>query len=142
MSALADIEDALISRLEGLTHLGNPAFRVVRGMMISGNDRFPRAVLRETKPAAYVSFRSLFFDDVTLSAIRFFSLYLTAESLRDQHDARHDTGNVPGMFRLVQLVNDDLDGATIATDFTALLAGGTTSSADALRRRSSDAIQR
>jgi hypothetical protein len=34
------------------------------------------------------------------------------------------------MFGLVQLVNDDLDGATIATDFTALLSGGKTTSAD------------
>jgi len=34
------------------------------------------------------------------------------------------------MFGLVQLVNDDLDGATIATGYTALLSGGKTTSAD------------
>ena len=73
MSALADIENGLITRLEGLTHLGNPAFRVVRGLMISGNEKFPRAVLRETKPAAYVSFRSIFIDETLQSTIRFFS---------------------------------------------------------------------
>lgn len=130
MSALGDIEDALVSRLGNLTFGGNPAFRMVRGQMISRSDAFPKELLRGPMPAATVSFRSLFFDDTLLSTVRFFSIYLASRNLRDQHDARHDADGSAGLFTLVESVNGDLDGATLATSFTSLLEGANTPTAD------------
>jgi hypothetical protein len=110
---------------------GNPAFGTVRGYMIARSEQFPKSVLRDRTPACYVTFRSTFDDPDLLTLVRYFSVYVAVRNLRSQDDARHDVGNVPGMFSLIKVVNDELDGASLPDSQTSYLSGVSTMSADA-----------
>ena len=130
MSTLGTIENTFVSKVQALTYAAEPAFNTVRGHMIARNDTLPKAILSERMPAAYICFRSMFFDSDTLNLVRYFSVFVAARNLRRQDDTRHDVGGAPGLLTLLELVNDELDGLSMGDTYS-LMSGASTASADA-----------
>ena len=88
MSELVNLENGIVSQLSGLEYDGGAAVATVRGYGAPRSDTPPVPLLRERMPAAYVCFRSSFYDWDTFSEARYFSVFIAARSLRAQDEAR------------------------------------------------------
>jgi hypothetical protein len=130
MSVLGDIENALVSRLEGITIGNEAAFASIRAAMVGRDVKWPDALLRERMPAAQVAVRSLFVDPEVWQLIRYVAVFIAARSERSQDEARHGGVGGPGLFALIEAVNGELDGASLPGGMASLLTGASTVRAD------------
>lgn len=111
MSALSELEDALVARLEDAMYGGEPAFATVQG--VSGGNRVAlRAALRrERMPAAYVAWlrENAAAEGGAARRGSEFAVLVAERVLRLGSDPRHGDGSSIGVFALLEVVRGRLD---------------------------------
>ncbi len=111
MTALADIENALLQRLSMLRVGTAEAFKTIDGLAGTGTTRLMAWLRRRPKPAALVRYAGRKRTS-TGQAVQL-SLYVAAEGLRGDGEARIGGDDVNGMHPLLDLLREALDGATL-----------------------------
>jgi hypothetical protein len=114
MTALADIESALMQRLSMLRTGTAGAFKTIEGLGGQSKARATECLQARRKPAAVVRYAG---RKVSSSGEQTeFTIYVACESLRGSGEARTGGDGVLGMHPLLDLARGNLDG-------TALLCG-------------------
>jgi hypothetical protein len=111
MTALADIETALLQRLSMLRNGTAGAFKTIDGLAGHSMTRLMEHLQRQRKPSLVVRYLG---RKATSSQGRpQFLIYVAVEGLRGSDEARVGGDGVPGVHSLLDLVRGDLDGTTL-----------------------------
>ncbi len=131
MNELVLLEGGIIDRVSQVEYGGAPAFAVVRGYGIGRDEKLPPPLPGERMPAAYVCFRSGFYDFELFTLARYFYVFVATRSLRKQDDARLPGEGRPGLLHLLGLVNAALDTQIVFGQTRVFLSGAQIVTADA-----------
>src|ERR1043166_1793157 len=119
MSRLADLENAVVTRLAAATVSGSPVFAVVRGASGPGKPVLRDRLKRERPPAAYVAFVKEppdFLTDPSRLGPQF-AICVAARMLRQNANPRQGDSSALGAFSLIDSVKAQLDNYMITSAY-------------------------
>lgn len=117
MSVLADLENAAVSLIAGISQGGQPMFRSVTGFSDPDRKRGVVFLSHLRPPAALVIYTGRLRSSVeSVAGSAKLTVLIEAENLRGGFDPRIGDGTARGGFELLEAVSNALDGAIVVAD--------------------------